>query len=87
MVETPLSLEQYSSRMKLPSRLQRSNNIAASILKHFDRHFSIFMELTRTARTHFEQGDWPAGRATISERISLYDKRVNEAISDLQKNY
>ena len=87
MVETPLTLEKYSSRMKLPSRLQRSNNIAASILEHFDRHFSIFIDLTRTAHKHFEQGDWAEGRATISKRISLYDKRVNEAISDLQKNY
>ena len=87
MINTPLSLEEYSSRMKLPSRIQRSNNIAASILKRFDRHFSIFMELTQTARTHFERGDWAAGRATVSERISLYDKRVTEAIRDLQKNY
>ncbi|HEY5734758.1 MAG TPA: bifunctional isocitrate dehydrogenase kinase/phosphatase [Gammaproteobacteria bacterium] len=87
MINTPLSLEEYSSRMKLPSRIQRSNNIAASILKHFDRHFSIFMELTQTARSHFERGDWAAGRATVSERISLYDKRVTEAIRDLQKNY
>lgn len=87
MTNTPLSLEKYSSRMKLPTRIQRSNNIAATILEHFNRHFKIYIELTRTGSEHFRNGNWAAGRATISERILLYDKRVNEAISDLQKNY
>jgi isocitrate dehydrogenase kinase/phosphatase len=87
MANDPLTLEKYSSRMKLPSRIVRSKNIAASILKHFDHHFRVFSEITQTARQHFINGDWLAGRHTVSERILLYDKRVKEAISDLQKTY
>ena len=87
MTDDPLTLENYSSRMKLPSRIVRSKNIAASILKHFDHHFSIFNELTRTAKEHYENGDWAAGRNTVSERILLYDKRVKQAINDIQKTF
>jgi isocitrate dehydrogenase kinase/phosphatase len=73
--------------MKLPSRIVRSKNIAASILKHFDHHFSIFTELTLTAKEHYEKGDWAAGRNTVSERILLYDKRIKQAINDIQKTF
>jgi len=87
MADDPLTLEKYSSRMKLPSRIVRSKNIAASILKHFDHHFRIFSDLTNTSRQHFKNGDWLAGRITVSERIQLYDKRVKEAINDLHKTF
>ena len=87
MENDPLVLEKYSSRMKLPSRLVRSKNIAELILERFDHHFSVYSEITRSAKNNFIKGNWAAGRDAVSERIFLYDKRVQEAIADLRKKY
>jgi len=73
--------------MKLPSRLVRAKNIAASILKHFNNHFRIYSELTSTAKKNFENSDWLASKNAVSRRISLYDERVNESIKYLQKTF
>ena len=87
MEQGPLTLEKYSARMKLPARIVRSKNIAATILKHFDHHFDIFTAITRTASDIYCRGDWVAGRAAVKERIQLYDMRVQEAINNLHKNF
>jgi isocitrate dehydrogenase kinase/phosphatase len=37
--------------------------IAEAILEGFDRHFRLFRETTASARTRFENADWPAAQA------------------------
>lgn len=64
-----------------------SKDIAVTILKGFNRHFRIYRELTREARYHFIQGDWAAGRRSVSNRISLYDTRVKEATRELRTRF
>ena len=67
--------------------LSRAREIAHAILTAFNRHFRIFRETTQSARQHFIEGDWVAGRAASSERISLYDLRLREAIADLRNRF
>lgn len=55
------------------------------MLAGFDRHFSIFSEITRGARERFENADWEAERTASRERIQFYDVRVKDAIKDLHK--
>ncbi len=62
-----------------------SIQIASTILDGFDRHFSIFSEITRGAKERFENADWEAERIAARERIMFYDIRVNDAIADLRK--
>ncbi len=64
-----------------------SKDIASTILKGFNKHFRIYRELTREARYHYIRGDWPAGRRSVSERISLYDTRVKEATAELKRRF
>ena len=59
--------------------------IAATVLNGFDRHFSIFSEITRGAKQRFENADWQAEREAARERIEFYDIRVRDAIEDLRK--
>ncbi|HEY5740527.1 MAG TPA: bifunctional isocitrate dehydrogenase kinase/phosphatase [Gammaproteobacteria bacterium] len=59
--------------------------IATTILNGFDRHFSIFSEITRGAKQRFESADWQAEREAARERIEFYDHRVRDAIAELQK--
>ncbi len=68
-------------------RLSRAREIAHAILMAFNRHFRIFRETTQSARQHFIDGDWAAGRAASSDRISLYDRRIREAIADLRNRF
>jgi len=62
-----------------------STQIATTILGGFDRHFTIFSEITRGAKQRFENADWEAERVASRERIMFYDIRVKDAIGDLQK--
>jgi len=62
-----------------------SAQIAATILKGFDRHFSIFTKITKGARQRFEAGAWEAERTASRERIKFYDIRVKDATRDLDK--
>ncbi len=62
-----------------------SNRIARTILDGFDRHFTIFSNITRGARQRFENADWEGERKASRERIEFYDIRVKDSIRDLQK--
>jgi len=70
--------------MKKPDR-SLSIEIAATILNGFNRHFTIFSEITRGAKQRFENADWQAEREAARERIEFYDIRVKDAIGDLRK--
>ena len=48
-----------------------AKDIAATILKGFNKHFRIYREITREARYLFIRGDWAAERQSVNERISL----------------
>ena len=62
-----------------------STRIAATILKGFNRHFTIFSKITKGAKQRFENADWQAERDASRERIAFYDKRVKDATQDLEK--
>jgi isocitrate dehydrogenase kinase/phosphatase len=62
-----------------------SSRIATTILGGFDRHFSIFSDITRGAKQRFENADWEAERIASRDRILFYDIRVKDAIGNLQK--
>ena len=58
--------------------------IAQIILSGFNKHFDIFRTTTREARDNFIHGYWMASRRAAISRISLYDARVRETISELR---
>jgi len=64
-----------------------SQAIAESILQGFDKHFSIFHEFTAGAKKRFEHADWKAEQTASRQRILLYDKRVDEAILELNESF
>jgi isocitrate dehydrogenase kinase/phosphatase len=66
---------------------QISNAIAHSILRGFQRHYDLFIDITRGAKQRFEQADWQSVQSSARARIDYYDSRVKEAIADLRKSY
>ena len=65
--------------------MSQPKQIAEIILKGFRRHFSLFQAITSKAKQRFELADWRAFQQDSSARISYYDLRVNETISQLQQ--
>ena len=61
-----------------------AQEISSAILEGFNRHFSLFKEITIAAKKRFEQADWEGETAARKERIYYYDIRVSEAVSQLR---
>jgi len=71
-------------------RERRSNlpqDIARCILAGFDKHYRLFRDAARRAKTLFEEGNWREMRALASERIQMYDRRVQEAVDELNHHF
>jgi isocitrate dehydrogenase kinase/phosphatase len=66
---------------------QIAYDIARTILDGFDKHYRLFRQSSRQARTHFERGDWATAQQAQRERIDYYDKRVQECVHILEDEY
>lgn len=62
-------------------------DIARTILDGFNKHYRLFRAVSQQAKQHFEQGQWKQGQQTARERISFYDKRVVECVTELEDEY
>jgi len=64
-----------------------AQQIAGTLLRGFDRHYGIFLDITRGARDRFRRCDWRAGEAAARERILLYNRRVKETRAELRESH
>ena len=62
-------------------------DIARTILDGFDRHYALFRQASQAARTWFETADWTTAQQAARERIGFYDKRVQECVQALERQY
>jgi isocitrate dehydrogenase kinase/phosphatase len=73
-----------------PSRRREQDvsvRVAHSILAGFDRHYALFRYNAQQAKRCFESANWLGIRKLARERIEYYDKRVVEAIVDLESHF
>jgi isocitrate dehydrogenase kinase/phosphatase len=61
--------------------------IARATLDGFNRHYALFRDCARTAKRHFEDGNWLAIAHTSQDRIDFYDRRVVETVSRLEREF
>jgi isocitrate dehydrogenase kinase/phosphatase len=61
--------------------------IAQATLEGFNRHYALFRDCARTAKRHFEAGNWLAIAHTSQDRIDFYDRRVAETVSRLERDF
>ncbi len=64
-----------------------AKQIAQSILKGFERHYSLFRQITAGATERFEAADWKAVQESSRERIYFYDRRVKETVEQLRNTF
>ncbi len=62
-------------------------DIARAMLDGFDKHYRLFREASQNAKRYFEQCRWQEAQAAARERISFYDKRVQECVTQLEDEY
>jgi isocitrate dehydrogenase kinase/phosphatase len=65
----------------------RAFDIAQTLLDGFNRHYQLFSETNRAAKQRFEVADWHGQQRAQRERIEFYDKRVEEAVARLQREF
>jgi isocitrate dehydrogenase kinase/phosphatase len=72
-----------------PHRLNdtRAFDIARALLEGFDRHYRLFRATSAAAKGRFERADWAGQQRAQRERIEFYDKRVDEAIERLRREF
>ncbi len=62
-------------------------DIARTMLDGFDKHYRLFRTTCQEAKRHFEHASWKAAQIAARERISFYDKRVQECVQLLEDEY
>ncbi len=72
-----------------PPRLdsQLAYDIARALLDGFNKHYRLFREVSRAAKSRFEASDWAAQQRAQRERIAFYDLRVDEAVERMQTEF
>lgn len=75
--------------MKISVGLYGSNahQIALAMIQGFNKHYTLFRQTCRDAKTRFEQGDWLGVHKAVRERIRFYDDRVDECIDRLRGDF
>ena len=61
--------------------------IARALLEGFDHHYAVFRECARSAKRHFEAGNWLAIQHVAGDRIDFYDRRVHETAEQIEREY
>jgi isocitrate dehydrogenase kinase/phosphatase len=70
------------STLNLPACPEIGNRAVAAIHAAYDGYRHGFEEITRRARTRFEQRDWAGAQADATERLALYRTHVDAAVAD-----
>ncbi|MBS1132481.1 MAG: Isocitrate dehydrogenase kinasephosphatase [Proteobacteria bacterium] len=75
--------------MKISVGLYGTNahQIALAMIQGFNKHYTLFRQTSREAKTRFEQADWLGVHKAVKERIRFYDDRVDECVERLRNQF
>jgi isocitrate dehydrogenase kinase/phosphatase len=65
----------------------RAFDVAQAMLDGFNKHYRLFRESSRAAKARFEAADWRGQQVAQRERIEFYDRRVDENVERLQREF
>jgi isocitrate dehydrogenase kinase/phosphatase len=65
----------------------RAFDVAQAMLDGFNKHYRLFRESSRAAKARFEAADWQGQQRAQRERIEFYDRRVDENVERLQREF
>ena len=75
--------------MKISVGLYGTNahQIALAMVQGFNKHYTLFRQTCRDAKTRFENADWLGVHKAVRERIRFYDDRVDECVERLRTEF
>ena len=75
--------------MKISVGLYGTNahQIALALIQGFNKHYTLFRQTSREAKSRFEQADWLGVHKAVKERIRFYDDRVDECVERLRHEF
>ncbi|NJD25181.1 MAG: bifunctional isocitrate dehydrogenase kinase/phosphatase [Betaproteobacteria bacterium] len=75
--------------MKISVGLYGTNahQIALAMIQGFNKHYTLFRQTCRDAKTRFENADWLGVHKAVKERIRFYDDRVDECVVRLKHEF
>lgn len=75
--------------MKISVGLYGTNahQIALAMIQGFNKHYTLFRQTSREAKSRFEQSDWLGVHKAVRERIRFYDDRVDECVERLRNEF
>ena len=65
----------------------RAFDVAQALLEGFNRHYRLFREASHDAKARFEVADWQGQQRAQRDRIEYYDRRVDENVERLQREF
>ena len=65
----------------------RAFDVAQALLEGFNKHYRLFREASHDAKARFETADWQGQQHAQRERIEFYDRRVDENVERLQREF
>src|SRR2546430_9283177 len=84
----PTSRPRTRPRRINPSRATASlAAIAQATLDGFNRHYELFRDCARLAKSYFEAGNWLSIGHVSGDRIDFYDRRVVETVARLELDF
>ncbi len=75
--------------MKISVGLYGTNahQIALALIQGFNKHYLLFRETSKEAKSRFENADWLGVHKAVKERIRFYDDRVDECVERLRNEF
>ncbi len=70
-----------------PTAEDTAHAIALALREGFDRHYALFRDCARAAKSYFESGDWRAIGHVGHDRIDYYDRRVLETVDRIEREF
>jgi isocitrate dehydrogenase kinase/phosphatase len=65
----------------------RAFDVAQALLEGFNKHYRLFREASHDAKARFEAADWQGQQIAQRDRIEYYDRRVDENVERLQREF
>jgi isocitrate dehydrogenase kinase/phosphatase len=84
---SPARASQHLAAVPSTAADDTARAIAVALRDGFDRHYALFRDCARTAKRHFETGNWRAIRHVARDRIDFYDRRVLETVARIRGEF
>jgi len=84
---SPARASQHLAAVPSTAADDTARAIAVVLRDGFDRHYALFRDCARTAKRHFETGNWRAIRHVACDRIDFYDRRVLETVARIRGEF